>query len=164
MSKEMIGSKIEAYFSDESIRQNWDNLSSAVEEYSYFLVGNGLPQQNDTNYYYDICNRLAHILKIYMSYPQNNPINIDRNILNKYNCSQFYIHILNPQNLIQRKKDQKYFPIRDNKSVDWNALFYFNKTNFNEYSRSVSILNKDIEDHKNNLLGDIFKSDICVFK
>jgi hypothetical protein len=164
ISKEIIHSKIVAYFSNNRITQNWDNLSSAVEEYSYFIVGNGLPQQNHTSYYYDVCNRLAHILKLYTSYPQNNPINIDRNVLIKYHCNQFYIHISNPQNFIQWKKDQKYFPIKDNASVDWNALFYYNQTNFNEYSRSVSILDKDIEDHKNNLLGDVFKSDITAFK
>jgi hypothetical protein len=71
---------------------------------------------------------------------------------------------LNPQNFTQWKKDQKYFPIKDNKSIDWNALFYYNQTNINDYSRSVSILNKDIEDHKNNLLEVIFKSDITAFK
>jgi hypothetical protein len=62
ISKEIIHSKIVAYFSNNRITQNWDNLSSAVEEYSYFIVGNGLPQQNHTSYYYDVCNRLAHIL------------------------------------------------------------------------------------------------------
>ncbi len=164
ISKEMIGSKIEAYFSDDSIRQNWDNLSSAAEEYSYYIAGYKFPQQNYTTYYYDVCNRLAHILKVYTSYSQDNPINIDRNVLNKYHCNQFYIHILNPQNFAGWKKDQKYFPIRDNKSIDWDALFYYNQTNINEYMRSISILNKDIEDHKNNLLQSIFKSDITAFK
>jgi hypothetical protein len=66
ISKEVIGSKIQAYFSNNGITQKWDNLSSAVDEYSYFIVNVNFPQQNHSNYYYDVCNRLAHILKIYL--------------------------------------------------------------------------------------------------
>lgn len=163
ISKEIIGSKIEAYFSDNQIRRNWNNLSSAVEELSYFIVGNSFPQENNTSYNYEVCNRLAHVLKLYISYPQNNPINIDRNVLTKYHCNQFYIHVLNLQDFTVWTKDQKYFPIIDNKSVDWNALFYNNQTNHNEFRRSFSILQKDIEYHKNNLLEVIFKSSITAF-
>lgn len=88
ISQEMIGSKFEAYFSNNRIRQNWNNLSSAVEELSYYIVGNRFPQQDDPNYDYSVCNRLAHVLKLYTSYPQNNPINIDRNVLTEHNCNQ----------------------------------------------------------------------------
>jgi hypothetical protein len=172
ISKEMIGSKIEAYFSDDGITHNWNNLSSAVEEFSYFILNNPFPQhpeKSTQNYYYEVCNRLGHVLKLYTSYPQYNPINIDRNVLTKYHCNQFYIHILNPQNFTAWTSDQKYFPV-NSKAVNWNALFYWNQTNainttvYNEYSRSASVLFNDIEDHKNSLIKVIFKLPITAFK
>jgi hypothetical protein len=162
ISKETIGSKIGAYFSDHEIRLSWNNLSSAVEQLSYYVLGNGFPKQNDTNYNYNVCNRLAHVLKLYTSYPLNNPINIDRNVLTKYNCNQFYIPVLNLQDLGGWKKDQKYFPIRE--GVDWNALFYFNQTNYNNFQRSFFTLQNYTENHKNTLLEQIFKTPITVFR
>ncbi len=171
IDKEMIGSKIEAYFSDDGLTHNWNNLSSAVEEFSYHMLNIPFPQQDYSqpagHYYYDVCNRLAHVLKLYTSYPQNNPININRNILTKYHCNRIFLFILNPQNLTAWTKDQKYFLVRDNKAVNWNALFYWNQTNQNdqnEISRSTSILFHDIEDHKNNLIKLIFKLPITAFK
>ena len=78
-------------------------------------------------------------MKLYTSYPKNNPINIDQNVLTKYHCSQFYIHILNLYEFTAGSKDQKYFPIRDDNSVDWNALFYANQTHDNEFRRYQKI-------------------------
>jgi hypothetical protein len=82
--------------------------------------------------------------------------------LTKYNCNQFYIHVLNPEHVMTLKKNQQYFPIRDNIGVDWNALFYRNQTNTYEFMRSLSILVNDTENHKNSLLEDIFKSHITA--
>jgi hypothetical protein len=135
-----------------------------VGELSKYIVGSSFAQRNDTSYAYDVCNRLAHVLKLYTSYPENNPINIDRNVLTKYHCNEFYIQVLNLQDFTRWTKDQKYFPIRDNKSVDWNALFYANQTNDNEFRRSFALVQKDIEYHKNNLLEVIFRSPITAFK
>ncbi len=162
IAKEIIGSKIEAYFSDHKIRMSWNNLSSAVEQLSYYIQGNGFPKRNDTIYNFDVCNRLAHVLKLYTSYPLNNPINIDRKVLTKYNCDKFYIPVLNLQDLGAWKKDQKYFPIRE--GVDWNILFYHNQTNYNDFQRSFFILLNYTENHKNTLLEQVFKTPITVFR
>lgn len=144
-----------------------------MEEFSYHMLNSPFPQRNYTqppeksmrDYNYEVCNRLAHILKLYTSYPQNNPINIDRNILTKYNCNRFFIYILNPQNFTAWTRDEKYFHGRDSNAVNWNALFYTNPNAlYNEYNRSVSILFNDIEDHKNNLIKAIFKFQITAFK
>jgi hypothetical protein len=166
-SKDLLTPKIEAYFSDDGFTHDWNNLSSAVEQFSFYVLTVPFPQrhtqQPDQKYDFEVCNRLAHLLKLYTSYPQNNPVNIDRNVLGKYHCSQFYYPVMNLQNFSGWAGDQKYFPVRDSKGVNWNALFYWNGTDADEYNRSASILLNDIEDHKNKLIKRIFKMPFTAF-
>jgi len=166
-SKSLLDSKIRALYSGNSaLINNWDNLSSAVNEVSFYLMGNRFPRQNTTLFNYDVCNRLAHVFKLYTLYPQHNPFNIDQNVLTKYGCNKYYFPVLNFrdfQNFPVWSKNQKYFPIKDSNEVDWNALFYNNFTNYAEVGKSYATLQKDIVDNKNNLLNDIFRSHITAF-
>lgn len=158
IAREVIGSKIQAYFSNNEITLNWNNLSSAVEELSNIAIR----RTNDPR---DICNRLGHILKLHTSYPQNNPLNIDTHYLTtEYHCNRFYSPVFNLQNIKSLADDKKNFATTDNNSVDWNALLYYNETNGNEFRRSFSTIQNDTEDHKNELLESIFKLPINAFK
>ena len=68
ISKEIISSKIQAYFSDNATTHRRDDLSSAVKELSYYILPAFFPEAGDPNYNYDVCNRLGHVLKLYNTY------------------------------------------------------------------------------------------------
>jgi hypothetical protein len=167
-SKGIISSKIQAYFSDDRITSGWKNLSAAVTEFQG--IGAGLPKSPYYTYDYLLCFRLSHILKMYEIYPQNNPFNVDRTVLERYNCNNYYMPVLEDGHF---QKYQKYFPIGDDSiplrkdGINWNALLYRNSTNIvdrMEYDKSFSTIEKYIENDKSNLLSTIFNSPIAVFK
>ena len=101
-----------------------------------FIYVEPLPLQNDTEYNHGVCQRLAHVMMLYTSLAknnpitQNNPVNIDRNDLTKYQCSEAYIPGLQNTNLIE-----KYFPVENDK-IDWNALLHVD----NETSAEMNLL------------------------
>lgn len=108
-----------------------------------------------------MCLRLGHVIKMHSSYPENSPVNIDHTVLNLYRCGDYYA-----RGLENTQQIQKYFPVK-NSGIDWNALFhiYNNRTpsTIRDFNRSYTILEKDIENHKNNLLKTIFNSRIITF-
>jgi len=159
ISKTMIDSKIKAYFSDPQITHDWENLSSVVSQLPG-LAG-GLPKKNDTDYNNYFCSLLGNLLKIYISYPQSGPMNIDRNEVNFHQCNSFYYSGLESIQYIK-----EYFSARSG-DIDWNALLHvdnYTTTGLKDYNKSYDILEKHIQDHTNKLLDTVFKSSITVFQ
>jgi hypothetical protein len=162
-SKAVIHSKIQIYFNDTQITKYWDNLSNATTQITGIAASPPVSTKNTTPRAYNVawCNRLGEIMIMHASYTQNSPINIDRNELYFYHCNEFYI-----PGLEGTQQLQKYFPVK-NGGIDWNALFHRDNnttSNLNNFGRSYSILEKYIENHKNNLLESIFKGQIGAFK
>ena len=61
ISKAYIGSKIQSYFPNPQIRQDWKNLSKVLTE---FVQLNAPISQKDINYYDKICLRIKHVVNI----------------------------------------------------------------------------------------------------
>ena len=93
VSKDIISSKIEAYFSDLDITGRWINLSNIGTYYLYML--DPMPGKiidTLTNYNHQMCQRLSHVMLLYSSYPSeeksSNPLNLDRSDLATYRCNE----------------------------------------------------------------------------
>ncbi len=159
ISKTMIDSKIKAYFSNHRITQDWENLSDVVSQLPG-LAG-GLPQKNNTAYNNYFCSLLGNLLKIYVSYPQSGPMNIDRSEISLHQCDTLYYPGLENIQYIK-----KYFPVK-NDNIDWDALLRVDNntnTSLKNYNKSYGILEKHIQDHTNKFLDTVFKSPITVFQ
>ena len=161
-SKDIIGSKMKLYFSDNQLANKWDNVSNAVINFvglSTSSISPSLP------FSYGMCLRLGHVLIIHASLNEIKPININRNTLNLYHCNNYYI-----PGLENAQQIQTYTPI-NNGGINWNALFLGNlyaptsrTGQQTEYVKSFYELKDDITNYKNNLLIAIFNSEFTAYR
>lgn len=151
ISKATIGSQIEAYFPENQIKQKWDNLSSAITEFSGLtplLVQNNM---SHADYALKLCARIGHILNLHGYLDHNYPININYNDLNAYGCKA----LMNQQEL------EKYSP--NLSDIDWKVLVYKDKYSSTVYFKNLFTLEQKLEDQKDNLVKTILNTHISVF-
>ena len=147
-SKASIGSQIEAYFSDKQLKQKWDNLSSAITEFSNL---NAALSPNQPDYAPKLCARIGHVLNLHVHLDHANPININPNDLKIYGC----------QDLSNQQEFEKHYPSPYN--IDWRVLIYKDKYSSAAYFRNWLTLEKELQDQKDNLVHDILNAHISVF-
>ena len=148
-SKASIGSQIEAYFPDSQLKQKWDNLTSAITEFSNLNAA--LTHSNHPHYAPQLCARIGHVLNLHVYLVQPNPINISRNDLKVYGCQDL-------------ANDQE-FENRNNSfhNVDWRALIYKDKYSSAAYFRNWLTVERDLQEQKDNLIHAILGAHISVF-
>jgi hypothetical protein len=150
VSKATIGSQVQAYFPKYSIKQEWDNLSLAITEFS------GLsPQLTDTHisksdYAIKVCARMNHILNLHEYLDSNYPININSTDLNMYDCQG-----------IANQQDSKYSPNIYN--INWKVLLYKNKYSSSIYFKNWLMLEKELQTRKDNLIKTILDTPMLIF-
>jgi hypothetical protein len=159
ISKAFIGSKIQSYFPNPQIRQDWKNLSNVITE---FVQLNAPISQKDTNYDDKICLRLKHVVNtqkyIITNDPilaQNNPNNINSTDLIKYGCAN-----------IEGLQIGKSYSNDTDVGIDWNALVHKDLVQNNQsfrYSNSWLFLEEYIENRKNSFIQEILTSHIAGF-
>lgn len=155
----MISSKIKAYFPDNKIAKEWDNLSSVVSQLN--LIGEGLPSKNESLYDNYFCQLLGGILNIYQLYHQMGPLNVAPNEIRIHQCDKLYYY----DGLENIQFVQKYFPARDG-DMDWNVLLHvdnYTGGGIKEYNKNFYLLERHIENHTNKLLDTVLKSTINEF-
>ena len=148
-SKASIGSQIEAYFSDTQLKQKWDNLSSALTEFSNLNAA--LSHSNQQYYALKLCARIGHVLNLHVYLDHPNPINIDLVDLKTYGC----------QDLANQQEFEKHY--HSSYNIDWRPLIYKDKYSSRSYFRNWLILEKELQDQKDNLIHDILNAHISVF-
>ena len=159
ISKAFIGSKIQSYFPNPQIRQDWKNLSNALTE---FVQLNAKISQKDTNYEDKICLRIKHVFNVQKYIIDNDPVfahdnpnNINKTDLVKYDC----------KNIESLQFVQGYSNNTD-VSIDWNALVHKELVQNNQssgYSSSWLSLEEYIENRKDSLIQKILASHLVGF-
>lgn len=150
-AKSTIGSQIEAYFPNTQIKQEWDNLSTAVTEFVN-LNPQLIPNQNPSEYAAKVCTRIDHVLNVKQYLQPNNPTNINRTDLNLYGC----------QNLKNEQQTQKYSFVPTD--VNWRALVYKDKYFASQtYIKTWLVVEKLLQDQREKLIGSILAAHISAF-
>jgi hypothetical protein len=148
-SKASIGSQIEAYFSDTQLKQEWDNLSSAITEFSNLNAA--LSNSNHPSYAPKLCSRIGHVLNLHVYLDHASPINISPADLKTYGC----------QDLANQQEFEKYH--YNSYNIDWKALIYKDKYSPSAYFRNWLILERELQDRKDSLIHAILNAHISVF-
>ncbi len=159
MSKATIGSKIQSYFPNPQIQQNWNNLSDVLTE---FVQLNAQISQKDANYNDKICLRIKHVFNIQKYIitndpilAHNNPNNINMTDLVKYGC----------QNIEEQPIGQDHSNNND-VGIDWNALVHKELAQNNQsfrYINSWLFLEEYMENRKDGFIQAILASHIVGF-
>ena len=83
ISKQTIASRLQSYFPDTSIKQEWIDLSTAITE--FINLASSLPQ-GDPNINQKLCLRIEHVLVIHRYFAHNNHANLNLTDFKSYNC------------------------------------------------------------------------------
>lgn len=159
ISKAFIGSKIQSYFPNPQIQQDWKNLSNVLTE---FVQLNAQISQKDTDYDDKICLRIKHVDNIQKYIitndpilAQNNPNNINSTDLIKYGCKN-----------IEELQIGHSYSNNTGIGIDWNALAHKDLVQNNQsfrYSNSWLFLEEYIENRKDSFIQEILTSHIAGF-
>jgi hypothetical protein len=170
ISEAEIASKIKGYYSNATLLEDWKNLSFAVEQWLllrvapppkgsivYFLTG---ADNYTTTSDRIVCDKIGYVLNLHHIYPQTNPINIDKSDIKQHHCHRFYLPDINGDQ-VNIEQLSKYFPVKN--GIDWNSIVNLqNPTPLNTQLSYFKLL-KYINNNKNSLLDNIFRSTITVF-
>jgi hypothetical protein len=151
ISKATIGSQIEAYFPETPIKQQWDNLSSAITDLSSLSPQLTQNHTSHSDYASKLCARIGHVLNLHEYLDHSHPININYNELNIYGC----------QGIANQKQLEKYSPHSYN--VDWRVLVYKNIYPSTVYFKNWHMLEEELQNEKDNLIRTILNTHISVF-
>jgi hypothetical protein len=151
ISKATIGSQIQAYFPENQIKQEWDNLSSAITELSGLTAQLTQNHTSHSDYALKLCGRIGHVLSLHEYLDHAYPININYSDLKAYGC----------QGVANQQELEKYSP--NTYDIDWKALVYKNKYSSTAYFKNWLTLENKLQDQKDNLVKTILNTHISVF-
>jgi hypothetical protein len=151
VSKATIGSQIQSYFPKNQIKQEWDNLSSAITEFSALNAPLTQNHTSHSDYARKLCARIGHVLNLHVYLDHAYPININRNDLNIYGC----------QDVANQQELEKYSPRSYN--IDWRVLVYKDKYSSTAYFKNWLTLEKELQDQKDKLIQTVLNAHISVF-
>lgn len=173
-----IASKIDGYFSDKQLVQDWNNLTASLDQHTQlFTTDYPLPFQGHSldpsgfgfrnySFYYDrvFCTRVSNVLFLHKIFPQTNPINMNKEDLKVHGCNNFSL-----QGLDYADQASHYYPVKNKNDIDWYTLIYFEGSTANlsaikSREDSLSNLDKYIDNSKSRLLDKIYRSNIDVFR
>lgn len=151
ISKATIGSQIQAYFPENEIKRKWDNLSSAITEFSGLSAQLTENHTSHSDYSLKLCARIGHVLDLHEYLEHAYPININYNDLKEFGC----------QGVASKQELEKYSP--NPYSIDWKPLVYKNKYSSTAYFKNWLALEIKLQDQKDNLIKTILNTHISVF-
>ena len=158
ISKARISSIIGTYFVDPFVKNQWEELSFLISEFSVLETS---LTSNETEYYKKICLRYEHILNIYkyflnknQTFAQSNPLNMNLTSHNK--CS-------NEQDKLPINEHSNTTP----SSIDWNILLHKELTYESDYQVKYRLnwllLEKYIQQQKNDVIRLLLSSKLTGF-
>jgi hypothetical protein len=158
VSKARISSIIGTYFADPFVKNQWEELSFLVSEFSVLETSLTI---NESNYYDKICLRYGHIINIYkyflnknQTFVQSNPINMNLTTSNKCSNEQDQLFI------------NQYYNITPG-SIDWNIMLH--KELIHELDDQVKyrinwlLLEKYIQQQKIDVIELLLRSELLGF-
>jgi hypothetical protein len=154
ISKQTIASRLESYFPDTSIKQEWIDLSTAITE--YINLASSL-SQGDPNFNQKLCLRMEHVMVIHRYFDYNNYANLNLTDFKSHNCYD--------RRLVQDSKTN--FP-QISENINWNILAHKDLSNKNQtyglmYNKSWLELEKYLQNQKDALIQNILRSHIPFF-
>jgi hypothetical protein len=158
ISKARISSIIGTYFVDPFVKNQWEELSFLISEFSVLETS---LTSNETEYYKKICLRYEHILNIYkyflnknQTFAQSNPINMNLTSHNK--CSNEEDKLSNNQHANTTLA-----------SINWNILLHKELTYESDYQVKYRLnwllLEKYIQQQKNEVIQLLLSSKLTGF-
>jgi len=151
VSKSTIGSQIQAYFPQNNIRQEWDNLSSAITDFSGLSPQLSSRDISKSDYSIKICARMIHILSLYEYLKSEYSMNINDTDMNMYGCQD----VIGQQN-IKTYSSNLY-------SINWKVLLYKDRYSSTIYFKNWLKLERELQTRKDNLIKTVLDTPLLIF-
>lgn len=158
VSKARISSIIGTYFANPFVKNQWEELSFLVSEFSVLETSLTI---NESNYYNKLCLRYGHIINIYkyflnknQTFAQSNPINMNLTTSKKCSFEQDQLFINQYSNITPG-------------SIDWNIILHKELIQELEdqvkYRTNWLLLEKYIQQQKNEVIELLLRSELSGF-